>query len=358
MTLLSIIIFILIFSFLVIIHELGHFWAARAAGVKVEEFGLGLPPRIWGKRIGQTLYSFNWIPFGGFVKLKGEGSEEKGKDSMQNVSYGWRFLIMVGGVVMNLIGAYVLLSFGMWLGMPPLATDATQLGIDPASLHSQVYVIEPQADMPAAKAGIAAGDIITKVDGREVKRVADLQAAVDGKRSVEVEVLRKNETKRFAVPTTTTEGKSVIGVAADEIISRVKYPVLRVPIIAAQDFGNILAMIAKSIGAFAHQLFTTASVSTGVAGPVGIAKITAQAVQLGWMPVLQLMIFLSINLGLINLFPFPALDGGRLVFLIVEVITGGRKVPLVVENIIHNLGFMLLLALIVVVTYRDVLKLL
>lgn len=357
MTLLSIIIFVLIFSFLVIIHELGHFWAARAAGVRVEEFGLGLPPRIWGKKRGDTIYSFNWIPFGGFVKLKGEGSDEGGTDSMQNVSYGWRFLIMVGGVAMNLIGAYVLLCIGMWLGMPPLATDPTALGLDPASMSSQVYVVEPQAELPAAKAGIEAGDVIVRVDNTEIEKISDLQAAIAGKQSVVVEVMRGDEEKQFTVETLNNEGQQVIGVAADEIVNRVKYSPLMVPIIAAEDFWNIIKAIGKSIGEFAHQLFTTASVSTGVAGPIGIAKITAQAVDLGWMPVLQLMIFLSINLGLINLFPFPALDGGRLVFLIFEVISGGRKVPVVVENVIHNLGFMLLLALIVVVSYRDVLKL-
>lgn len=358
MDFLSIIVFILIFSFLVIVHEFGHFWAARAAGVRVEEFGLGLPPRFWGKKIGETLYSLNAIPFGGFVKLKGEGSDEKGRDSMQNVNYGWRFLIMIGGVAMNLIAAYVLICIGMWAGMPPLATNPEDLGIDESRLTSQVYVAEPQEDMPAKEAGIEAGDMIRRVDGREIRRVSDLQAALDGKKSVLVEIRRNEEKKELTVATKTVEGNEVIGVAADEVISQIKYSPALVPVMAAEDFWNILMAIGKSIGDFAHQLFTTASVATGVSGPIGIAKITAQAVDMGWVPVWQLMIFLSINLGLINLFPFPALDGGRLVFLIAEVIAGGRKVPVVVENVIHNLGFMLLLALIAVVTYRDVLKLL
>jgi regulator of sigma E protease len=358
MTLFSIIVFVLIFSFLVIIHELGHFWAARKAGVRVEEFGLGLPPRIWGRKRGDTLYSLNAIPFGGFVKLKGEGTEEDtGSDSMKTKSYGQRFWIIVSGVGMNLLGAYVLLCIGMWFGMPPLATPPAELVADASRLQSKVMVMDVQEGLPADKAGIVPGDVVISVDGKRVATVADLQGIVAGKTRVEVVVKRNGQDNTFSVPTTKFEGSDVIGVAADAIVDKVNYPVAQVPVLAARDFGNIVGEIGKALGGFVGHLFATGSIQEGVSGPVGIARITAQAVNLGWLPVLQLMIFLSVNLGIINLFPFPALDGGRLVFLIAEILSGGRKVSTVVESIVHNLGFALLLILIAIVTYRDVLSL-
>lgn len=356
MSILSIVIFVLIFSFLVIVHELGHFWAARLSGVKVEEFGLGLPPRVWGKKVKGTLYSLNGIPFGGFVKLKGESDGSTGSDSLVNKSYPQKFLIMAGGVLMNFLTAYLVLCIGMWLGMPPLATSPDDLGLE--NVESQVLVFDTQEDLPAARAGVMPGDVIVMVGETEIGSVEDLQSAVQGQNEVLVVVERQGETEELLVGTVEVEGNTVIGVAAEAVAERVNYPAASVPIIAARDFGNIFYQIAIAIGDFAGRLFTTGSISSDVAGPIGIAQITAHAVELGLLPVLQLVVFLSVNLGLINLFPFPALDGGRILFMLVEMAVGKKRVPAHLENVIHNFGFLLLLVLIVVVTYRDIVRIL
>ena len=354
MSILSIVIFVLIFSFLVIVHELGHFWAARLSGVKVEEFGLGLPPRVWGKKFGETLYSLNGIPFGGFVKLKGEADGSTDKDSMVTKGYGSKLLIMSGGVIMNFITGYLVLCIGMWLGMPPLATNPHDLGLE--DIKTDVVVFGLEEGYPAQEAGVMAGDIILQVDGKEIVKIEDLQNAVRGQESVELVVSRNQERVSLAVGTVATDNGEVIGVAAEAIANRIDYPAAQVPVYAAQDFGNIFKQIAIAIGQFAGRLFTTGTIASDVAGPIGIAQITAHAVELGLLPVLQLIIFLSVNLGLINLFPFPALDGGRILFMGIEMVVGKKRVPQNLENIIHNLGFVLLLILIVVVTYRDIVR--
>ena len=354
MNLVSILVFVLIFSFLVIVHELGHFWAAKLAGVRVEEFGLGLPPRIWGKKRGDTIFSFNWIPFGGFVKLKGEGEEDAATDSMPAKSYGWRSLIMIAGVLMNFVTAYLVLCLAMWLGLPPVATDPAKLGIGDGQITADVVVVEVQPGSPAERAGLKQGDVIDQVGGAEINSVTGLQQAVSGKRSVSIQYGRENEPTQVEVATTSVDGRTVIGVAVDQLVSRVKYSPWSVPVIAAIDTKNLLITIAGGVGQFVSGIFTRGEIAQDVTGPIGIAKITAQAVDLGFLSVLQLVIFLSINLGLINLFPFPALDGGRLAFLVAEVVARGRKLPLAVEAVIHNIGFALLLVLIAVVTYRDI----
>lgn len=358
MTILSIIVFVLIFSFLVLIHELGHFWAARRAGVAVEEFGLGIPPRIWGILRKGTIYSLNAIPFGGFVKMKGEDTGANDTDSLAHASFGWKFLIITAGVIMNLLSAYVLICVGMWLGMPPLASDPTKMVDEASQINSQILVVEVADGLPAQKSDLKSGDVLVSIDGQKIESVGDLASNLSNKKQVEVGYIREGEQFVTTSGVVAQSGKPVIGVAVDEVVSRVNYKWWMVPVWAIQDFSQIVVKIGESIWAFVAQIFTTGSVSREIAGPVGIAKITAQAVDMGFIPVLQLMIFLSINLGLLNLFPFPALDGGRLVFLIVEIVGRGRRVSPVVENVIHNLGFILLLMLIAVVTYRDVLKLL
>lgn len=338
-------------------HELGHFWAARRAGVKVEEFGIGLPPRIWGVKKGKTTYSINWIPFGGFVRVKGEGGENlEDKDSLKSKSYPVQILFTVGGVLMNFVTAYVVLVVGFWLGMPPMATDVSAYVRDSARITSQVLVLHVDRESPAEAAGIVPGDLILEVDGAVLATVEDLQTALAGKRRANLLVQRDGETLPMSVGTIFEENRQVIGVLADELVERVHYVWWQVPFIALQELWNLIRAIAVAIIGLIGSLITTASVPESIAGPVGIAKITAQVVRLGFLSVLQFIIFLSVNLGLINIVPFPALDGGRLVFLIVEVIRGGKRIKPMVENAIHSIGFLLLLAFIFVVTYRDILK--
>lgn len=358
MTILTVIIFILIFSILVIGHELGHFWAARRAGVKVEEFGLGLPPRIWGKKRGDTIWSFNWIPFGGFVRVKGEGGDKAtDSDSLQAKSYKARALFMAGGVLMNFAIAYVGLMIGFWMGMPPLVTDVSQYVADTSQIESRVLVLQVGEGLPADVAGVQAGDIIMTINGQAIRTADELLAAINVERAVQVGIDRGGEELSLTVSTVDSEGRKVIGILADELVESVHYVWWQVPYWALIEVWRLIVAIAVAIGGILMSLVTHASLPEGIAGPVGIAKLTAQAVSLGFLSVLQFVIFLSVNLGLINIVPFPALDGGRLAFLAVEILRGGKKVKPMVENAIHSLGFLLLLAFIFAVTYRDIVKL-
>jgi len=359
MTILAIIIFILVFSFLILAHEWGHFTAARWAGAKIEEFGIGLPPRIWGWRKNKKsmLYSVNWIPFGGFVKIKGEGGDKTGDDdSLVSKSYGKRILVIIAGVLMNFIVAYILLMIGFWLGMPPLATDVSHYVSDAEAVNSRVLILNVDKDSPAEQAGILSGDVVTQINGQSLSTVDELQAAIAGQSQVTLVIDRGQESVEIISRTKTDEGRQIIGILADELIDKVRYVWWKVPYFALVELWGITRAVTVAIVGFVVSLVQTASVPDSVAGPVGIAKVTSQAIQLGFLSLLQFIIFLSINLGLINIFPFPALDGGRLVFLIVEVLRGGKRVRPEVEAAVHNFGFLLLLVLIFTITYKDIVR--
>jgi regulator of sigma E protease len=354
----TVIIFILIFSILIIGHELGHFWAARRAGVKVEEFGMGIPPRIWGKVKNGVLWSINWIPFGGFVRVKGEGGDnEDAKDSLMSKGYGARALFITAGVLMNFAIAFVGLMVGFWMGMPPLATDVSSYVSNPDQVISQVLILQVDEDSPADIAGVLAGDIILNVNEQAVKTAEDLQLAINAVVSPRLTINRAGEELTLDVGTVTNEGRRVIGVFADELVESVSYTWWKVPYFALLELWRLIVAIAVAIVGILVGLVTSASLPDTIAGPVGIAKLTAQAIQLGFLSVLQFVIFLSVNLGLINIVPFPALDGGRLAFLIVEIFRKGKKVTPTIENAIHSIGFLLLLAFIFAVTYKDIVKL-
>lgn len=356
MTLITLVVFILIFSLLVLVHEAGHFMAARRAGVKVEEFGLGLPPRIWGKRKHGTIWSFNWIPFGGFVRLKGEdGGSADDNDSMAQKGYGARLLIITAGVLMNFLLAYVLLMVGFWFGMSPLALDIKAIGQD--QFDSKVIVLDVVKDSPAARAGLQGGDIILSVDDQPLKLVTDLQEKIGQSPTAKLVIERDGQPMDVQVNTRQDGDKRVIGVLVDETVSQVSYVWWKVPYYALLDVVLLIKQIAGALFAFVSHLFVTGTLQDSVSGPVGIARVTGEVVRLGWLYTLQLVVFLSVNLGLINIVPFPALDGGRLIFILIEMGRGGKKVSKKIENAIHSLGFVLLLALIFAVTYRDVLHL-
>ncbi len=356
MTFTAVVVFILIFSLLVLVHEAGHYFAAKRAGVKVEEFGLGLPPRIWGKKKRGTIWSLNWIPFGGFVRLKGEDGENvKDEDSMAHKKPGSKLLIAVAGVLMNFLLTYVLLMIGFWFGMAPLALDIRQLG--ESEYQSQVIILDVAKGSPAETAGIKAGDAILGVGDTLVTQVSQLKEVLSNETNVVVTVEREGKKLPITVATQKKDGQRVIGVLIDEVMARVHYTWWKVPYYALLDFILLVKQIAVALITFVVHLFITASIQESVSGPVGIAKVTSEAVKLGWFYTLQLVAFLSVNLGLINIIPFPALDGGRLVFILIEMARGGKKVSKKVENAIHSLGFILLMILIFAVTYRDIVHL-
>lgn len=356
----AIIVFILIFSVVVFAHELGHLYFAKKMGVLVEEFGFGLPPRIWGKKKHGTIYSINLIPFGGFVKLYGEGDGfDKDPRAFINKKPWQKFLIVVGGVMMNFLLGWVVLMIGFWLAMPPLVTLPEQYGVAVSGVDARVVVAEVLADSPAEKAGILPGDYIVSVDQVVVSlpsQIKDLLQA-DSNHPANLLIERDGQQQAVVVKPVAKAGEIEMGVLIDREISRVHYVWWAVPWIALQETGRILLVVLISILGLLKQIFTTASLPTDLSGPVGIARVTADVVKLGFLRVLQFIIFLSINLGVINLVPFPALDGGRAVFAVVEWLRGGKRISARIENAVNTVGFVALLGLLLVVTYKDILKL-
>lgn len=356
---LAVIVFVVIFGLVVLVHELGHFYFAKRAGIKVEEFGFGLPPRLWGVKRGETIYSINWIPFGGFVRMLGENETVNNKRAFSSKSAGQRAMVAVAGVLMNFVLAFVIMMIGFWFSMPPFVTPVERYVSDPSQVESRVVVVNVVDDSPAQAAGLQPGDYLLR-SGETVFSTAEEFVAFTsdaGTRAVEVVISRGGEESVVTVTPEQGDEGVEIGAWIDRDIQSVDYVWWQVPWLALQETAQLLWVVMVVIWQFLYQLFATASVSPDLAGPVGIAKITADLLNLGWLRIVQFTIFLSINLGIINLVPFPALDGGRLLFILIEVIRGGRKVPHKIEGAIHSLGFVLIMLLLLVVTYRDVIKL-
>lgn len=532
--LISAVAFIVIFSLLILIHEFGHFYAAKKSGVKVEEFGIGLPPRIWGKRKGETLYSVNWIPFGGFVRLLGEDGRDpkllKNKRSFISKPVRVRVLIVTAGVIMNLLLAYVLLTVGFSFGIQPLILDendvfenisngnieladgiyvksvkeeseAAALGVlsgdkiveiegEPVNLDNFEEVISSKKDeiqvtflrngeeltydLPAAsgngygieiyqvlplpritiadvkkdslseEAGLKALDTIISVNDEPIYTVSQYEDALRGAASMNYEVLRDGEIKNFTVQlvrsnkviisdvvprgpadssgikkgdiivsidkksltapqqlvdiNSISAGKDLlyeierngekqtillapgsdglIGVYPSMLssyenreisvfpvstinsvmnIKDIRYPFWIAPIRAFEESGQLAVLTFKMFGDVLRSIITSMTVPEGIAGPVGIAQLTHVFVQEGLLSVVRFVALLSMSLAILNIIPFPALDGGRLLFIIIEVITG-KKVSPRREALVHAIGFLFLMALIFIITWNDILR--
>jgi len=389
--LLSVLTFLVIFSILVIGHEFGHFLFARRAGMKVEEFGFGLPPRMWGKKTSRLIsyqdksgrfrkkketmiWSFNWIPFGGFVKILGEDddSKEAKKDprSFGNRPILARILFVLGGVLVNFLIGWLLLIIVFTSGSQPIVTSPAdiekniQQGI--ITTIDGVQIIEVTDRSVAKEAGLLDGDIIVSVDNKNIKKADDLINKLKEKprgegfhinvKRIEARNRKKNLTY---IIKPNKEGK--IGVILNPLpvideIHKIKLPLHKATIFALKETGRISVLTVKMLGNVIVNIAKKFSVPEEVGGPVMIAKMTHDFVKIG--DVIQIMIFMaliSISLAVVNIMPFPALDGGRLLFLLFELIT--RKKPNAKwEAAIHAGGFVILLGLIFLVTWNDIVR--
>lgn len=368
----SIITFVIVLGFLVFVHELGHFIAAIKTGTKAEEFGLGLPPRIFGWRrnaenrkkwewVGpkvkseetkHTIYSFNWLPIGGFLKIKGENEDTDGDDSLNTKSMGQRALVMSAGVIMNFIAAIVILTIAFNIGFPSIIDEDTDLSRVSDRYVQIGSVIE---DSPAAQAELQLDDVLLTLDGVQPVTIDDVQGIVRAKANqpIEVAVLRGDETLTTNITPVFLEETQApaIGVGLLEV-GTVSYPIHEALWRGISGTGFVTVEIFKVIGRLISGAFTAAEVKDQIAGPVGIAVLTGQFVEMGFVFVLQFAALLSINLAIINILPFPALDGGRLLFIIIEKVRG-RPVSRKIENTIHTVGFVILIGLIIYVTAYD-----
>lgn len=356
---LTIVVFLIVLGVLVIVHELGHFIVAKKTGVKVEEFAIGFPPRIYSLKRGETEYSINAIPLGGYVKMLGELEHSTDKRAFENQKPVVRFWISIAGVMMNLILAWVLLSIGFAIGMSPIVSSPDT--IPGKKLTSEIIIADVSPNSAAEKAGIKPGDIaVSATSSGQTTSFSSLSEMVDYNTShkdqaVTYKLKRDNETiEREAKLSNDKDAQ--LGVAIIEK-AEIRVPWYRAPYVALHETVQIAKLTFNFLGAFFAKLFSQGQFAEGVGGPVAIYTYTGLALKAGIMVLLQFVALLSINLALINILPFPALDGGRLVFIILERFFGKKVVKEKVENIIHTVGFALLIIFILAITYKDVTRL-
>ena len=403
--LITVIVFLLILSVLVLIHEAGHFFVAKFFGIKVEEFGFGLPPRIFGKKIGETIYSLNWLPIGGFVKLYGEDEAGAGRitldtktphDMVESKSFSmkekqtlissensvieeeeieisekikiskksenedssraffakpvWqRALVVFAGVFMNFVLAVVIISVLF-----------SAVGVQTPG--NKVVVSQIIKNSPADKAGLKAGDIIISANKTSITSAEQLvtyaKKHLGEKLNLEVSsqksVVRSlTVTPRRVYPA--NEGPMGIAISQNLIIQ--KYPWYQAPFVGTWEALKQSWLVLTGLIMLVGQLVTRGIVPQGVAGPIGIAQLTGVVIGIGLPAVLSLVSLLSLNLAIVNLLPIPALDGGRLFFILIEGIFG-KKVNQKFEERAHMIGMLILLALIALITLHDLLRIL
>ncbi len=311
---------------LVLVHELGHFAAAKAFGMYVEEFGIGFPPRLFSKKCRETRYSLNLVPLGGFVKLHGELDGSSARSFMRQSAWK-RAIVLVAGVVMNFIAGSLLFSAVLWAGVPPA-----------------VFISDVTPISPAARAGLMRGDII---DGFTAPDAFMAYVKKNKGKAINLSVTRNGISEKFSITPRVyaPKGEGALGVT---LVGGGAEPV---------------GLWDGLKGGFVMAYSTTWSVITGLAaivnepeaivGPVGIFRVAAGAGAIGFAYVLQLIAVISLNLAVLNLLPIPALDGGRLIFLLIEKIRRKQFSPQF-EARAQGLSFAFLILLIVAVTIKDV----
>ena len=348
----TLLIFILILGILVLVHEWGHFIAAKKSGLTVEEFGFGFPPRIFSWKVNETLYSINLLPLGGFVKILGEdGGEINNPKSFSSKSAGIRSLIAAAGVTMNFMLGALLLIIGFYIGLPQVLNKDNEA----VAKNIQIQIIAISSNSPAEKANLKLGDSIENF--KEISIFQDFISKNKGK-EVSLKIKRGEDYLEIkTVPRTNPpEGEGALGIALVKT-GIVSYPWYQSVWLGIKSSFIMTWEIVKGFFELIKNLLTAGKISQVIAGPVGIAVLVGQAINLGFIYLLQLVAVISLNLAVLNLIPFPALDGGRLLFLGIEKIKGSKVNPKI-ENAIHSIGLILLLALVILITYRDILKLL
>ena len=354
------IIFIIVLGVLVFVHEFGHFIFAKKAGMKVEEFGLGFPPRIWGIKKGETFYSINMIPFGGFVKILGEdGDEASNPRSFSSKPAGPRLKVIIAGVTMNFFLAVVLLMITNFFGLRIGLIDDKTASV---ARDKAVQIIEISQDSPADKAGLKLLDEVSgfKLNGslQIVSSAEDVQSFIQKNtgQSIVMVIKRNNETleKEIVPRVNPPEGQGALGVSL-ALTGVVSYPWYEA--IWRGVYDAVVLTMNTVIGFYVlfKTLLFEGKMIADVSGPVGIATLTGQAARMGMNYLMQFVAMISINLAVLNIIPFPALDGGRALLIIVEKLKGS-PVNKKVEMAINTIGFVFLIALMVYVTTKDIIR--
>lgn len=324
---------VIIFCLLIFVHEFGHFVTAKLCGIKVNEFAIGMGPAFFQRQKGETLYSLRVFPIGGFCAMEGEDEDSEDERAFNNQPAWQRAIVLAAGSIMNLLTAIILMIIiAFYMGQATTTIDVVQEG------------------SPAYEAGIAAGDEIVMINGDEIGEWTDLQTIVgeNGGEEITFTVLRDGtETDISVTPEYDEEaGRSLVGVTP--VMAR--NPVKAVGT-GVQNTWDMTVMMYELIG----QLFTGDVSAKELSGPVGIVYVVNDSAKMGFIYVVYLAALLSLNLAVINLLPFPALDGGRLIFLLIRKITG-KRVTDEMEGKIHFIGIMLLFALMIYVTWNDIVR--
>jgi regulator of sigma E protease len=362
----TVILFIIILGILVFVHELGHFLVAKFFNIKVDEFGIGFPPRLAKLfKIGETEYTLNWIPFGGFVKIFGETPDDESIDGPErDRSFVHKhplkqIAVLVAGVTFNAIFAWLVISAGYMIGFPMPENNKYDLPVENAGLT----VVNVSEDSPAETAGLMSGDKITVISNDEQTVVdptfEELQQVVTATDVGPMLLTYTRGTESLDLLITPERSKEDeplrIGVETERIGMTTLGPVEALSQGLVQTY-DLTILITVEISKFIWQAITGSADYSQVAGPVGIAGLFGDASTLGAVYVLSLTALISLHLAIINLAPFPALDGGRIIFVIIEWITG-KQLPVRAINIVNAVGFFLLIGLMVLVTINDVVRL-
>ena len=374
-----------LFSFvlLVVAHEYGHFLVAKKKGVEVEEFGVGFPPKIFGRKMGKGIfegyYTVNLLPLGGFVRLKGEHDADKEKGAFGSVSTSAKLQIMLAGVLVNYLLAVVLFTIVAWVGMPQLAPNQFSVKSNETISRSDVVSNFVDEGSPAASAGIVSGDIIKSINNQSISTSQELIDAAKSNAGQEVTIsfIHKGDTRQsettllssqeVEASKQTDNPKGYLGVVPTEY--KLATYTWAAPVVAVgstvqfswltlKAIGSSLAALGKAFvnavtgdGTAAKQEASKAS--ENVSGPVGIFAILQQGTALGYQFILFVIALISLTLAIMNFLPIPALDGGR---AFVMLLFRAMKKPLTAkrEELIHGTGFALLILLFVVITIVDV----
>lgn len=348
--------FLFVFGILVFVHELGHFVVAKLSGVKVLEFGFGYPPAIYKKKFGETYYSINVIPFGGFVKLLGEdGSSRKDPRSFMAKSKAIRAGIISAGVLMNFVLACIIFSSLYIFGFSPLIPGMEEH----KGVEKHIYIEEASAGTVAFEAGIRKGDELLKVDGQKVDSIAKSRQVLLEKSGKEIiiEIKRNSETKSFKIIPfkEALDGKEIgrIGTENSETIKINN--IFRAIVTGVLETLRLAQLTIVGLFGFFGKLITKLTIGEDAVGPVGIAVLTNEVRQLGFTFLLQFMAILSISLALLNVMPIPALDGGQLFFLLIEKVKGS-EISTKVKNNLTIGSFILLLVLMFIISTKDIMR--
>lgn len=323
---------IFVFLMVILVHEFGHFAVAKLVGIKVNEFSIGMGPKLVQKKKGETEYTVRLLPIGGYVKMEGEDESSKDPRSFGNVSVLSRIGVVIAGAIMNFILAIIVLSVVSYgAGMPTNKIEKTQV------------------NSPADNIGLMSGDTILSINGKETKswgKVANSINKSDPEKELEIIIERQGQDKTFMIKPTIEEGRTIIGIV----------PSYEQSISSAIKGGfEKTFMFLNLMFDFVSMIFKGKVSTKDLSGPIGVIHEVGVAAKLGIFNLLYILGFISVNLGFFNLLPIPALDGSRIIFLLIELVRG-KPIDPDKEGFIHLIGFVLLISLMLLVTYRDIIK--